>query len=416
MSSRLSNVDALRGVAALWVFAYHLWNVFAPGYSPQGSPADHKPFDADTPAGVVASYPFCAYGYTGVGLFFVLSGFCIHLPQARKHHTKGGDDLQPRPFFYRRLRRLYPAYFASLFLAVAGLLAMTATLDGAAQVPLAVVGVFVMVNALFLLAVRPDALSLNGVYWTLWYEVQFYLAYPLLLKLCRRVGFGGVAVGLLAVELLFTFVPTPEILKPIAPHFEWFFLRRYFEWFLGMWLAERVAKGVHLPRWVSLAVAVGGAAAGVASSHIPVLWAGHEFWLAVASAGVLSLLASPASEPTPGTRLARGRGVLAWCGDWSYSLYLIHMPVLRLIFAGEAVLPVEWRLGGSFYVAGAVAVVVVPATAWVWYRLFEKPFLPKPTAPPASTRPTQPALTDTPLPVGGGVTGRPEPVTSPCRG
>jgi signal transduction histidine kinase len=61
-------------VAALWVFAYHLWNVFAPGYSPQGSPADHKPFSDETPVGVIATYPLCAYGYTGVGLFFVLSG------------------------------------------------------------------------------------------------------------------------------------------------------------------------------------------------------------------------------------------------------------------------------------------------------------------------------------------------------
>ena len=342
-----------------------------------------------------------------MGLFFVLSGFCIHLPQARKCHTKGADDLQPRPFFYRRLKRLYPAFFASLFLSAAGLLAMTSTLTDAAPLSLATVGVFALVNACFLLAVQPAALGLNGVYWTLWYEVQFYLAYPLLLKLCRRVGFGGVAAGLLVIELLFTFVPTPDVLKPLAPHFEWLFLRRYFEWFLGMWLAERVANGVHLPRGVSLAVAVGAAAMGVASSHIPELWAGHELWLAVASAGVLSLLVSPKSEPAPGTLAAGGRGVLAWCGDWSYSLYLIHMPMLRLIFAGEALLPEAWRLGGSFYAAGAVAVPLVPAAAWVWYRLFEKPFLPKPTKAVAGVcDPGQTGLAE------AGYSR----VTSPCRG
>lgn len=408
MPSRLANIDALRGVAALWVFAYHLWNVFAPGYSPQGSPADHEPFTAETPVAVIATYPFCAYGYTGVGLFFVLSGFCIHLPQARRHHTKGTDSLEPRPFFYRRLRRLYPAYFASLFLALAGLMAMTATMSGATPMPLDTAAVYVLVNAFFLLAVNPNALGLNGVYWTLWYEVQFYLAYPLLLKVCRRVGFGGVAAGLLVVELLFTFIPTPEFLKPIAPHFEWFFLRRYFEWFLGMWLAEQVAQGLHLPRWGSLGVAVIAAAGGVIASHVPQAWAGHELLLAIASAGVLSLLASPASEPTAGTVLAGGRGVLAWCGDWSYSLYLIHMPMLRLIFTGEALLPVDWRLNGSFYVAGAVAVPLVPAVAYIWYRLFEKPFMPKPAevgaaSPAAPARPERTNLTDTPLPVGAGL-------------
>jgi len=378
MPSRLLNIDALRGVAALWVFAYHLWNVFAPGYSPQGSPADHKPL-ADAPAGVLASYPLCAYGYTGVGLFFVLSGFCIHLPQARKHHTKGTDDLVPKPFFDRRLRRLYPAFFASLFLSLAGLIAMGYANDKPELLQPSAWLVLVLVNAFFLLALRPDGLALNGVYWTLWYEVQFYFAYPLLLKLCRRVGFGGVAAGLLVIELLFTFMPTPDVLQPFAKHFEWFFLRRYFEWFLGMWLAERVAKGLHLSRGVSLVGAVLAAAGGVACSHMPDLWAGHEILLAVASAGVVSLLASPASEPKGGSLSAGGRGVLAWCGDWSYSLYLIHMPMLHLLNSALYLLPDSVREEWGGWVYAGLAIPLVPATAWVWYRLFEKPFLPKPT-------------------------------------
>jgi peptidoglycan/LPS O-acetylase OafA/YrhL len=121
-------------------------------------------------------------------------------------------------------------------------------------------------------------------------------------------------------------------------------------------------------------IAVLAAAGGVIASHVPEVWAGHELLLAIASAGVLSLLVSPAT-PSVG-------GVLAWPGNWSYSLYLIHMPMLRLIFTGEALLPTEWRQNGSFYWAGAVAVPLVPAAAWVWYRLFEKPFLPKPVPAP----------------------------------
>jgi peptidoglycan/LPS O-acetylase OafA/YrhL len=391
MPSRLANIDALRGFAALWVFAYHLWNVFAPGYSQQGTFADRIPLNADTPLWVWLTFPLCGFGYTGVGLFFVLSGFCIHLPHARRHQKTGADDLQPRAFFQRRFRRLYPAYFASLFVSAAGLLAMTSTMAGATPPPLATVGVFAMVNAFFLLALRPDALGLNGVYWTLWYEVQFYLAYPLLLKICRRVGFGGIAAALLAVELLFTFVPTPDVLKPIAPHFEWLFLRRYFEWFLGMWLAERVANGQHLPRWVSLGAAVLAGAGGVWGGQVPELWPVHELLLAIASAGLVSLLVAPAAEPAAGGVRARVKGVFGWFGDCSYSLYLIHMPVLRLIFAVEAILPEDVRQLGTFQIAGAIGVFLVPTSAYLWYRLFEKPFMPKPTSPPAGARGPRPA-------------------------
>lgn len=380
MSSRLSSIDALRGLAAVWVFAYHLWNALAPGYSPQGHPNDHVRLSADTPAAVAVSYPVCAYGYTGVGLFFVLSGFCIHLPQARRFHRKNDDALKPREFFRRRFWRLYPAYAASLLLGAAGLAVMGGVAPQIAQ--------YMQVNAAFLLALKPDANSLNPVYWTLWYEVQFYLLYPLLLKVVRRVGFGPVALVLLGCELAFALLPVPDALKPLAPHFEWFFLRRYFEWFLGMWLAERVASGRLLPRSVGVLIAVGGVALGVVGSHTPALWPVHELFLAVASFGVVAVAVALRTEAEPG----RVRRLLVRLGDCSYSLYLIHMPMMRLIYAAAD------RVAGEAagWVFDVASVVLVPATAWVWYRLFEKPFLPKsPDAPkptPAEDRTSVPLV------------------------
>src|SRR5213082_1919498 len=75
---RFHSIDVLRGVAALSVVVYHLWLRYFPGQSTQAHLAE---FPADHRAAFLLTFPI-QYGYFGVTLFFVLSGFCIHLPQA----------------------------------------------------------------------------------------------------------------------------------------------------------------------------------------------------------------------------------------------------------------------------------------------------------------------------------------------
>ena len=379
MPTRFRTIDALRGFAALWVFAYHLWNVFAPGTTLQSPPSERLPLGADTLPEVLATLPLFGFGYAGIGLFFVLSGFCIHLPQARRFHRSGTDGLELRAFASRRFWRLYPAFFASLFVAALAYFAMNVCW----RRPMGEAGLtldyvldssgfgWVGVNALFLLALVPQANALNGVYWTLWYEVQFYLFYPLLLKACRRWGFAPVAGMLLGAELLFALVPGPEALDGLKPHFEWFFLRRAFEWFLGMVLAEKLAAGASMPRRNLALLALAGFAAGVAGTAHPTTWAVHELAFAVGSFGLVGFLISGPDRAVESPTVR----VFGWFGDFSYSLYLVHMPVLRLVFALETLLPTAVREGGSFTAAGAVCVFAVPAAAWLLYRFVEKPWM-----------------------------------------
>jgi len=377
MSARFATVDALRGFAAVWVFAYHLWNVYCPGCSAQVEPI---PIGRDTPAAVVATFPVFAYGYAGVGLFFVLSGFCIHLPQSRRFHAKGQDGLDLREFGRRRFWRLYPAFLASLFLASLGLGVMNCVWrdppgpDGftTAYLIRAFGLSWILPNAVFALPLAPAAQLLCPVAWTLLYELQFYVLYPLLLKLVRKTGFAPVGVVLLVGELAFALIPTPDVLAPLDPHFKYFFLRRYFDWFLGMWLAERLAAGNPLSvKWGKRLLLV-GLVGGPLASGFALTWPLHELLFVVAATGLVACaVANPAAPPK---RVARA---FAPIGEWSYSLYLIHMTVMRLVFAGQMALPGEWRWW-TFPAAGLTCAVVVPLTAWGWYRLFEKPYLPKP--------------------------------------
>src|ERR1041384_5925331 len=101
--TRLRGIDALRGAAALGVVFYH-----AVDQSQKALPNN------------VLQYPFrvvqsvSSLGYIGVFLFFVISGFCIHLQWARSTAAGVKPEIRFSPFWKRRIRRLYPPYLIAL--------------------------------------------------------------------------------------------------------------------------------------------------------------------------------------------------------------------------------------------------------------------------------------------------------------
>lgn len=165
--SAIPALDGLRTAAVILVMVFHAW------YQVPGSMAPTEngwagPFQS--PIG---------YGRTGVHLFFVLSGFLLFQPYARWLF-----GMQKRPsalnFYKRRMLRVGPAYWTSLaILVLAAPLTLWSLVDA-------------LVHATFLHnAALHWVLSINGVFWTMAIEVQFYAIMPAI----------GVALGVLARHL-----------------------------------------------------------------------------------------------------------------------------------------------------------------------------------------------------------------------
>ena len=190
----LAHLDALTGVralAALWVFAYHAW--LASGAKPVLIPAFGLQADLT---------PWFAFGWLGLDIFFVLSGFLltrqewIRLQRSDGIDGKGGGDevrrLRPflafcRTFLRKRILRVYPAYYLCLTL----LLALAAT-----HVYMRLPDRLDLLLHLGMVHNAVDAYvsTLNGVFWTLPFEWQFYLFFPLLFvraRARRTVDAGG---------------------------------------------------------------------------------------------------------------------------------------------------------------------------------------------------------------------------------
>src|ERR1700730_9917341 len=104
MKRHVAFLDSLRGLAILLVFTFHsLGAAFSRDTLPWGGWFQNF----TGPRSFLALFP-ATLGWVGVAIFFVVSGFCIHLSFSR----------QPRwaSFFWRRFFRIYPPYLAALLL------------------------------------------------------------------------------------------------------------------------------------------------------------------------------------------------------------------------------------------------------------------------------------------------------------
>ena len=114
-TARLLSIDALRGLAALGVLIFHAVGEYGHGRTA------YSGFDLATGVSSQAMLRLigkCAifiasFGWVGVILFFVISGFCIHMRWARERALGKKPDIRFVPFWKRRFIRLYPPFFVA---------------------------------------------------------------------------------------------------------------------------------------------------------------------------------------------------------------------------------------------------------------------------------------------------------------
>jgi len=140
----LPELDGVRAFACLSVISYHVYYFF--------SKSHHLPVITD---GIIAG--IFNSGWSGVSLFFVLSGFLLFLPYAK---ALLGDAQLPaaRTFYLRRVLRIMPAYYVSLVLLILILNPEFLQLDHLLNL-----GLFVT----FLMDAPLTYQHINGPFWTL---------------------------------------------------------------------------------------------------------------------------------------------------------------------------------------------------------------------------------------------------------
>jgi peptidoglycan/LPS O-acetylase OafA/YrhL len=361
---RLDYIDGMRAAACLAVFAHHCW-MFS------GQPEWRIPLPHGHSVNLLR---LCQFGNTGVHLFLLLSGYCLFRSFAR---PGGMDRFKVGGFARQRAWRILPGYYAAclLFLFLPVLLRPVSgwTVNGFHFAPQPG-PVSVLLHILLLHGFYAPALyDLNGAFWSLSLEWQFYFTFPLLAWAFHRQGPWLTLAVVGGVNLLYRYAVARWLLSgDSTANWTWcsIFAGRWLEFGLGMlaaWQAARQPAGKMPGREVIAlgAVALGCALAGGAAVAFSPL--SDIFW----GLAYYCLLRVTLRTGTTAQRLFALRP-LVWIGTISYSIYLLHMPLLGVIWD---VMPHSGKGQVNITVLATLGLLLVLPLSAFNYRVFERPFL-----------------------------------------
>lgn len=346
--SHVPGLDGLRGLAALYVVLFHCWLLAFPGFPRNSGPS---------------WLGWLMYGRLAVVFFLVLSGFSLALSPARNGWQQGGVSR----FLRRRAWRILPPYWAALVLSVAvAHFVVQASHHGPPN--FRTVAVYGLVLQDVFTARTP-----NGAFWSIAVEAELYLLFPVLLFVRRRLGaavlVSGVTLLVVARGVLAGNASPVEGDNWLAPNLAPVFVAGL----VGAGVVVAREKVRRLPwHWLAALAIVPVMALIVVRGSA---WTVHHyFWvdLAVAPAMAMFLAAIATGRPAFLLRILATRPMRS-LGDFSYSLYLIHLPIVMIVVRKIAPDHVSAGLP-TFCFTVALALPASVLSAWVFAEIFELPF------------------------------------------
>lgn len=311
-------LDGLRGIAALAVVWYHLFEGFAT------SPIDQR-FN---------------HGYLAVDFFFILSGFVIGYA-----YDDRWKKMTTGRFFQRRLIRLHPmVIFGAIFGVFTFCLQGCVQWDGTYVTPLSIVAAFLL-NLLLIPAIpgcsmevrgNGEMYPLNGPSWSLFFEYIGNILYALFLHrsstrtLSLLTAISGIALAGYAIGNLSGFGHIGVGWTLADLNFPGGLLRMFFSYSMGL-LLSRIHRPISFkgafPTCSILLIAL---------LSVPHLGGQDNLWINGLYDSFCVLIAFPilvyagASDRSSTPYLSQINNFL---GNLSYPLYMIHYPLMYLFYA-----------------------------------------------------------------------------------
>ncbi|MDA9779008.1 acyltransferase [Rubripirellula sp.] len=358
-------LDLFRGLAALWVFAYHF---------------DFSSHFRDLFPTLTKLF---SIGHLGVPIFFVISGYCI-TTSARRSIAREANTLS---FIYRRLRRIYPPMWCSAILFVVGpwlVQWILAVKTGEYQSPpnhrleFLQFGFWDWVRITSLSEifvgqapgspnVKLKFVEFNPPYWSLAIEVQFYLVVAICLALPRKFFLKSMTV-VTVLSFVSLLLGLPESYG--------FFVNHWPGFAFGAILAILIEKGYDPAKAHSLFSQVAFSVVGLSCFYIAIINGmtnggsskafAFLFAFGLWAIRPIDLAIEQKTESKTWNGIIK---TLAFPGIISYSIYLLHFK-LSIVIREFAMMLLPWHpIAIDITVVLTTCLLCVP-----FYFLCEKPF------------------------------------------
>ena len=364
---RLSFLDGLRGLACLYVLLFHELGVKVEGASELGWP-------------MRTLRAWFGQGHFSVVFFIVLSGFSLMLPVVR---SESGDLAGGfTGYMRRRARRILPPYYAAVILSLASILIFNelARRQGVGQPIEAALSTGSIVSHLLLVHnfAFDWAYRINGPLWSVATEWHIYFVFALLLlPLWRKAGSLPVVLVAWAVGCL------PQLL--LSPDENFFWAAPWFlgSFALGIWGADIGFSPRHENSWLrnrapwaTLSVAFLAAIVVIVSTGRADTWPlpATDFFVSMFAFCIINACVARSRRSQQKSWMLEffGSRTLAYIGGFSYSLYLVQHPLLRLSEKMVGRLSVSYESNLQIHLVFVTPLVI--ALAWIFAEVFERPF------------------------------------------
>lgn len=360
-SKHLGYLDGLRALAAVYVMLCHAF------------------LEVDFRHQRLSDFAKCVlqiffFGHFAVDVFIVLSGFCLMLPVVNGDGGLRGGTVH---FLKRRSWRILPPYYAALLLSLTLIGLFIHQKTGTHwDVSLPVTLKSVLTHLFLVQDMTGDEANINHVFWSISVEWRIYFFFPLLVFLWPRLGSVGTTATALVLSYLGYLFCAAYFGNPFAAHYVGLFT-------MGMFAANVMRPTDRGSTWLSrlpwhlITALLTGI---VFLMFFPRLWDGPPVRVYVADymvgAWSMSLLVVVSRNERSWIRAGLSFRPLVFVGTFAYSVYLIHAPLLQILWQYPFA-SIHSRPLPLFAALTLVGAPVILGLSYGFFLAFERPFLKK---------------------------------------